>query len=60
MDIFEKDDKAMQDDVKIFTNFFKDRFLVISIITVEAPAFMQMKELAQKKDKLFEEYYCRS
>jgi GTPase Era involved in 16S rRNA processing len=59
IDIFKKDDKATQDDVKILTDFLKDRFLVISIITVKALAFMQMKELAQKKDKSFEEYYCR-
>jgi hypothetical protein len=60
IDIFEKDNKAMQDNIKIFTDFFKDRFLVISIIIVKALAFMQIKELAQKKDKLFEEYYRRS
>jgi hypothetical protein len=46
IDIFEKDDKATQDDVKILTDFLEDRFLVISIITVKALAFMQMKELA--------------
>jgi hypothetical protein len=46
IDIFEKDDKATQDNVKILTDFFKDRFLVISIITVKALAFMQIKELA--------------
>jgi hypothetical protein len=46
IDIFEKDDKATQDDIKILTDFFKDRFLVISIITVKALAFMQIKELA--------------
>ena len=60
IDIFEKDNKAMQDNIKILTDFFKDRFLVISIIIVKALAFMQIKELAQKKDKLFEEYYRRS
>jgi hypothetical protein len=60
IDIFEKDDEATQDNVKILTDFLEDRFLVISIIIVEALAFMQMKELAQKKDELFEEYYCRS
>jgi hypothetical protein len=60
IDIFEKDDKATQDNVKILTDFLKDRFLVISTITSKALAFMQMKELAQKKDKLFEEYYYRS
>jgi hypothetical protein len=46
IDIFEKDNKAMQDNIKIFTDFFKDRFLVISIIIVKALAFMQIKELA--------------
>jgi hypothetical protein len=46
IDIFEKDNKATQDDVKILTNFLEDRFLVISTITVKAPAFMQIKELA--------------
>jgi hypothetical protein len=46
INIFKKDDKAMQDNVKILTNFFEDRFLVISITTVEALAFMQIKELA--------------
>jgi hypothetical protein len=50
----------MQDDIKILTDFLKDRFLVISIIIVKALAFIQMKELAQKKDKSFEEYYYRS
>jgi hypothetical protein len=60
INIFKKDDKATQDNVKILTDFLKDRFLVISIIIVKALAFMQIKELAQKKDKLFEEYYRRS
>ena len=60
IDIFEKDNKATQDNIKILTDFLKDRFPVINTITVEALAFMQMKELAQKKDKLFEEYYRRS
>jgi hypothetical protein len=60
IDIFEKDDKATQDNVKILTDFLKDRFPVIGTTTVEAPAFIQMKELAQKKDKSFEEYYRRS
>jgi hypothetical protein len=60
IDIFKKDNKAMQDDIKILTDFLKDRFLVISIIIVKALAFIQMKELAQKKDKSFEEYYYRS
>jgi len=60
INIFEKDDKATQDNVKILTDFLKDRFLVISIITVKALAFMQIKELAQKRDKLFEEYYRQS
>jgi hypothetical protein len=60
IDIFEKDDKATQDNVKILTDFLEDRFPVISITTVKAPAFMQIKELAQKKDKSFEEYYRRS
>jgi hypothetical protein len=46
IDIFEKDNKAMQDNIKILTDFFKDRFLVISIIIVKALAFMQIKELA--------------
>jgi hypothetical protein len=46
IDIFEKDDKATQDNVKILTDFLKDRFLVISITTVKALAFMQIKELA--------------
>jgi hypothetical protein len=46
INIFEKDDKATQDNVKILTDFLKDRFLVISITTVKALAFMQMKELA--------------
>jgi hypothetical protein len=45
INIFKKDDKAMQDNIKILTDFFKDRFLVISIIIVKALAFMQMKEL---------------
>jgi hypothetical protein len=60
IDIFKKDDKATQDNIKILTDFLKDRFLVISTTTVKAPAFMQIKELAQKKDKSFEEYYRRS
>ena len=60
IDIFKKDDKATQDNVKILTDFLKDRFLVISIIIVKALAFMQIKELAQKKDKSFKEYYRRS
>jgi hypothetical protein len=60
INIFKKDDKATQDNVKILTDFLKDRFLVISIIIVKALAFIQIKELAQKKDKSFEEYYCRS
>jgi hypothetical protein len=60
INIFEKDDKATQDNVKILTDFLKDRFLVISIIIVKALAFMQIKELAQKRDKLFEEYYRQS
>jgi GTPase Era involved in 16S rRNA processing len=60
INIFEKDDKATQDNVKILTDFFKDRFLVINTITVKALAFMQIKELAQKKDKSFKEYYYRS
>jgi hypothetical protein len=46
IDIFEKDDKATQDNVKILTDFIKDRFLVINTIIVEALAFMQIKELA--------------
>jgi hypothetical protein len=46
IDIFEKDNKAIQDNVKILTDFLKDRFLVISIIIVEALAFIQIKELA--------------
>jgi hypothetical protein len=45
INIFKKDDKAMQDNIKILTDFFKDRFLVISIIIVKALAFIQMKEL---------------
>jgi hypothetical protein len=60
INIFKKDNKATQDNVKILTDFLKDRFLVISIIIVKALAFIQIKELAQKKDKSFEEYYCRS
>jgi hypothetical protein len=60
IDIFKKDNKATQDNVKILTDFLKDRFPVISTITVKALAFMQIKELAQKKDKLFKEYYRRS
>jgi hypothetical protein len=60
IDIFEKDNKATQDNVKILTDFLKNRFLVISTITVKALAFMQIKELAQKKDKSFEECYRRS
>jgi hypothetical protein len=60
IDIFKKDDKATQDNVKILTDFLKDRFPVISTITVKALAFIQIKELAQKKDKSFEEYYRRS
>jgi len=58
IDIFEKGDKATQDNINILTNFLKDWFPVISFIIVKALAFMQIKELAQKKDKLFEEYYC--
>jgi hypothetical protein len=46
INIFKKDNKATQDNIKIFTNFFKDRFLVINIIIVKALAFMQIKELA--------------
>jgi hypothetical protein len=60
IDIFKKDNKATQDNVKILTDFLKDQFPVISTITVKAPAFMQIKELAQKKDKSFKEYYRRS
>jgi hypothetical protein len=60
INIFKKDNKAIQDNIKILTNFFKDRFLVISTTTVKALAFMQIKELAQKKDKSFEEYYYQS
>jgi hypothetical protein len=60
IDIFKKDNKATQDDVKILTDFLGYRFPVISTTTVKALAFMQIKELAQKKDKSFEEYYCRS
>jgi hypothetical protein len=60
IDIFKKDDKVTQNNVKILTDFLKDRFLVISIIIVKALAFMQIKELAQKRDKLFEEYYRQS
>jgi hypothetical protein len=44
--IFEKADKATQEDVKIVTNFLKERFPVIGSITAKAPANMQMKELA--------------
>ena len=46
IDIFEKDNKATQDDVKILTDFLKDRFPVISTIIVKALAFIQIKELA--------------
>jgi hypothetical protein len=46
IDIFEKDDKATQDNIKILTDFLKDRFLVISTIIVKALAFIQIKELA--------------
>ena len=46
IDIFKKDNKATQDNVKILTDFLKDRFPVISTITVKALAFMQIKELA--------------
>jgi hypothetical protein len=60
INIFKKDDKATQDNVKILTDFLEDRFPVISTTIVEASAFMQIKELAQKKDKSFKEYYYRS
>ena len=58
--IFEKADKATQEDVKIVTNFLKERFPVIGSTTAKAPANMQMKELAQKKDESIDEYYRRS
>jgi hypothetical protein len=60
INIFKKDNKATQDNIKVLTNFLEDRFLVISTITIKALAFIQIKELAQKKDKLFKEYYYRS
>ena len=46
INIFEKDNKVTQNDVKILTDFLKDRFLVISTIIVKALAFIQIKELA--------------
>jgi len=46
MVIFEKADKATQEDVKIVTNFLEERFPVIGSIAAKAPANMQMKELA--------------
>ena len=49
----------MQDNVKVITDFFKDRFLVVSSSNTKALANMQMQELAQKKDKSIKEYYCR-
>jgi hypothetical protein len=42
------------------TNFLEERFPVISSTTAKAPANMQIKELAQKKDKSIDDYYRRS
>jgi hypothetical protein len=36
----------MQDDVKVVTDFLKDRFLVVSSSNIKALANMQMQELA--------------
>jgi hypothetical protein len=36
----------MQDNVKAVTNFFKDRFLVVSSTNIKALANMKMQELA--------------
>jgi hypothetical protein len=58
--IFEKANKATQEDVKAVTDFLKDRFPVVSSSNTKASANMQMQELAQKKDKSIEEYYRRS
>jgi hypothetical protein len=55
--IFKKANKATQEDVKTVTNFLKERFPVISFTTAKALANMQMKELAQKKDKSIDDYY---
>jgi hypothetical protein len=44
--IFEKADKATQEDVKTITNFLKERFPVISFTIAKALANMQIKELA--------------
>jgi hypothetical protein len=60
MVIFEKADEATQEDVKTVTNFLEERFPVIGSTTAKAPANMQMKELAQKKDESIDDYYRRS
>jgi hypothetical protein len=36
----------MQDNVKVITDFLKDRFLVVSSSNIKALANMQMQELA--------------
>jgi hypothetical protein len=45
IDIFEKDNKATQDDVKILTDFLKEQFLVISFTIAKASPNVQMQEL---------------
>ena len=58
--IFEKANKATQEDVKTMTNFLEERFPVIGSTTTKALANMQIKELAQKKDESINDYYRRS
>jgi len=60
MAIFEKDSNITLKDIKIVLDFFKNRFPIVDFIAIKALAYMQMKELAQKKDKSFNEYYRRA
>jgi hypothetical protein len=60
MVIFEKADKATQEDVKTVTDFLEERFLVIGSTIAETSPNVQMQELAQKKEESIDEYYRRS
>jgi hypothetical protein len=44
--IFEKDNKAMQDNIQVVIDFLEEQFPVVDFITVKALAYIPIKELA--------------